>query len=130
MQQMEPTLTWSNLKGKARTSTGAVPKKKTLPPVMYKGIEKKVKFSGNQEFGENIARQYMKAVLSFQELEKNLNQIGRGAWTMQQIDEIEEMKQVIDHLRIMPIISEFHLLVVDLLDKEVEETVEEIHQPK
>ena len=49
---------------------------------------------------------------------------------MQQIDEIEEMKQVIDHLRIMPIISEFHLLVGDLLDEEVEETIEEIHQPK
>ena len=113
-----------------RISTGTIPKKNTLPPVMYKGIEKKVTFSVNQKFGEKIARQYMEAVLSFQELEENLNQIGRGAWTMQQIDEIEEMKQLIDHLRIIPIISKFHLLVGDLPDEEVEETIEEIHQPK
>ena len=34
----------------------------------------------------------MEAVMSFQELEEELNQVERGAWTDPQIDEMEEMK--------------------------------------
>ena len=91
MQLAEPTLMWSNLKGRTKTSTGTIQKKKTPPPIMYKGIEKKVTFSGSQKFGEKIASQYMEAVTSFQELETELNQIEKRALTDQQIDEMEEM---------------------------------------
>ena len=69
----------------------------------------------------------MKAVLSYQKLEYNLNWIGRDTLTIQQINEINEVKQAMDHLRIMPVICEFHLLVGDLPDRVVKGTVQEIY---
>ena len=72
----------------------------------------------------------MRAVLSFQKLESNLNWIGQDAWTIQLIDEINKVKQVIDYLQVMPVINEFHQLVGNLPDKEVEGTMEEIYQPR
>ena len=52
---------------KANSSTGAnitVASK----PSMYPGIEKIVKFSGNQDAGEDAGRQYMQATENFQKL--------------------------------------------------------------
>ena len=49
IMQTTQTLTLSSLKGKGKTSIGTIPKKRTQNPVMYKGIEKKVMFSVNQE---------------------------------------------------------------------------------
>ena len=113
-----------------KTSIGTIPKKKAQDPVIYEGIEEKVMFSGNQELGENIAKQYMKAILSFQKLQSNLEWIGQDAWTIQLINEINEVKQVVYHLQELSVIQEAHQLVPNLPDKEVGGTIEEIYQPR
>ena len=56
----------------------------------------------------------MEAVINIQNLEKELLQIERVAWMDTQIDKMEELREVVDHFRAMPIIIKFHILIGNL----------------
>ena len=55
----------------------------------------------------------MEAVSSFQNLEKELPE-DRNMWTITQVNDMEELKEVVEHYRAMPIILEFHILIEEL----------------
>ena len=80
---------------------------------MHEGNKEEIIFSGNQKSGQKIAVQYMEAVTSFLNLEKELPK-DRNMWTVSQLNNMEEIKEVVEHYRNMPIILEFHILIEDL----------------
>ena len=77
---------------------------------MYKGIEEEITFSRHHKRRQKITIKYMEAVSNFQNLEKELPE-DRSTWTNTQVDEMEELKEVVEHFRAMPIILEFHILI-------------------
>ena len=75
------------------STTGVISKMRVTQRLdMYPGIKKKVRFSGDQETGEETARQYMQAMTDFHTLRRELERMGEGARDPNQYRELEEIK--------------------------------------
>ena len=57
-----------------------------------------MKFSGNQDAGEDAARQYMQATVNFQKLRSELEVIEEGASDVYLYAELDIIKQLVEQL--------------------------------
>ena len=78
---------------------------------MYPGIEKEVRFSGDQETGEEMARRYMQATTDFHTLRRELEKRGEESRDPSQLRELEEIKLAVEQFRGLPVIKEFTQLI-------------------